>query len=448
LAILVRFLPAVIVTKISKHTGVRIFIIVYLFCACTATRNTTTISPVAEGQIPCHPLRSEVDLDILINEIGKARIVLLGEASHGTAEYYNWRAAISKRLITEKGFNVIAVEGDYIDLYRLNQYLNGKSQDISLNAVLSRFNRWPQWLWSNEEFADFVEWIKNLNVNSRDDEKVKLLGLDVFNFAGALDELVTVLNDSTALYYARPAQECFKPYGGDALRYSTAVSKGSAVCKEEVYNLWQAIQKIAGEKIDNEKELALIQHASVVMDGEQYFRLRNADAATSWNTRVRHMQEMIGRMLRFYGRDSKLIVWAHNTHVGDAHYTDMPSRQRTNIGELLRKEYGEKNVFSVGFGSYSGEIIAGYTWGAPFTKIKIRPAKEGSWEQLLHADGAYDKIVLSKDIATHPRLKTWTEQRAIGVVYSESYVPSVIPRRYDAFIYFDSTHAVHERRKE
>ncbi len=431
-----------------RHFWKWIFIVAYFFCACTVAKKTTPSNATRNQQFTSHPLRSQDDLDILLNEIGKARIVLLGESSHGTAEYYNWRAAISKRLIADKGFTMIAFEGDYIDLSRLNQYLNGESQHTSINGILSRFNRWSQWLWSNQEFAAFAIWLKSFNTNSPAGMAVKVAGLDVFNFAGALEELISILRDSTLIRHAGRAQECLKPFGGDALQYSTAVSKKSANCKEEVYKLWQAIQKNVSDEIDNEKELSLMQLASVVADGEKYFRLRNADAANSWNARVQHMHETIKQLLQFYGRDSKIIVWAHNTHVGDAHYTDMPSRQRTNIGELLRKEYGEKNVFSVGFGSYTGEIIAGYSWGAPFTKIKIRPAKEGSWEQLLHADGAYDKIIFSKDILAHPQLKTWVQQRAIGVVYSESYVMSIIPRRYDAFIYFDTTHGIHALKGE
>ena len=428
---------------IIKHTTKWLFAVVYFFGSCAEVKKPVPASDSRNQLIKSYSLSSEDDLDILLGEIGNARIVLLGEASHGTAEYYTWRAAISKKLITEKGFSFIAVEGDHIDLYRLNQCIKGESKDTSIIQVLSGFDRWPQWLWSNKEFAEFTQWIQDWNVNLPADKKVKVSGLDVFNFAGALNELVSVLSDSTALYHAKRAQECLKPFGGDALRYSSAVSKGSLACKQNVYELWHAIQKMSEEKIDNEKQLSIIQHALVVLDGEQYFRLRNSEAAGSWNARVRHMQQMITRLLQFYGSEAKLIVWAHNTHIGDARYTDMPTRRRTNIGELLRKEYGDKNVFGVGFGCFSGEIIAGYTWGAPFSKIKIRPAKEGSWEQLLHRDGAYNKMVLSKDIINNAQLKTWTPQRAIGVLYSENYSPSLIPMRYDAFIYFDTTHAIH-----
>jgi erythromycin esterase len=426
-----------------KHTTKWFFAVIYFFAGCAGPKKPIPASHSRNEQISSYPLSSESDLDILLSEIENAKIVLLGEASHGTAEYYTWRAAISKKLITEKGFSFIAVEGDHIDLYRLNKCVKGESKDTSIIHVLSGFDRWPQWLWGNNEFAKFAEWVKDWNANLPDDKKVRVYGLDVFNFAGALNELVTVLRDSTALYHAKRAQGCLRTFGDDALRYSSAVSKGSVACKQEVYGLWQEIQKISGEQINNEKQLSMIQHALVVLDGEQYFRLRNSDAAGSWNARVRHMQEIIRRLLQFYGSDIKLIVWAHNTHIGDARYTDMPTRRRTNIGELLRKEYGEKNVFSVGFGSYSGEIIAGYTWGAPFSKIKIRPAKEGSWEHLLHLDGAYNKIVLSKDIINNVRLKTWIVQRSIGVIYSETYTPSIIPMRYNAFIYFDTTHAIH-----
>ena len=431
----------VIVRHILQHFANWLLPAVFILSSCTGPQKA--VPAVANQQINYYPLQSETDLDILLKEIGNARIVLLGEASHGTAEYYNWRAAISKRLIAEKGFTLIAVEGDYIDFFRLNQCVSNESNDIPVEQVLSRFNRWPSWLWNNAEFAEFAKWIKGWNTNSAIDNKVKFCGLDVFNFAGVLDHLVSILNDSMALRHAKNIQECLKPFGGDALAYTAAIKKGSSPCNEDINKLWQAIHKTTGEKTDNEKELALIQHALVVMNGEKYFRFRSTNTLESWNDRVRNMHEMIRTLLQFYGSDAKLIVWAHNTHIGDARYTDMPSRRRTNIGELLRTEYGEKNVFSVGFGSYSGEIIAGVTWGSPSSKIKITPAKEGSWEQLLHKEGAQNKIILSKDLKAHPDLKSWIEQRAIGVVYSESFVPSIIPRRYDAFVYFDTTHAIH-----
>lgn len=432
---------------IGRHNIKWILVAIYLFGGCTGPNETVLPRNIPTQQIKSYPLRSEDDLDILLNEMGSQKIVLLGEASHGTAEYYNWRAYISKRLIAEKGFTIVAVEGDHIDMHRLNQCIKTATNDSCITNVLSGFNRWPQWLWSNTEFAEFVQWVKHRNDSLPDTSKVNLSGLDVFNFTSALNELVTGLNDSTALHHARRAQDCLKQIGVDAMRYSTAVSKGSLTCREQVSGLWQSIQQVIGKKIDNEKELSTIQHAAVLLDGELYFRLRNSDAAGSWNTRVRHMQETIRRLLQFYDSHARIIVWAHNTHIGDARYTDMPTRRRTNIGELLRKEYGDRNVFSVGFGCYSGEIIAGSTWGAPFSKIKIQPARPGSWEQILHTDGPHNKIVLSKDLMTNEKLKSWLYQRAIGVVYSETYTPSIIPRRYDAFIYFDTTHSIHPLKK-
>jgi erythromycin esterase-like protein len=415
----------------------------WFFLACkTQQRQGTLKNQNTASPLVSYMIEKEQDLDVLLKEIGEARIVLLGESSHGTAEYYNWRAAISKRLISEKGFRLIAVEGDHIDLHRVNEFIKRENRDSGLLRLLLNFNRWPQWLWANMEFSAFIHWVKKYNQSIPAAKGINFYGLDVFNFSSALNELSIVLHDTVGLRQVKSAQDCFSPYGNDALNYSTAVSKPYADCKTQAYNLWQWVQKAIGEKISSERDLLILQHASVVLNGEQYFRTRNRDQAASWNARVWHMQQTIRRLLNFYGRGSKIIVWAHNTHAGDAHYTDMPTRQRTNIGELLRKEYGEKNVFIMGFGSYTGEIIGGYTWGASFSKIKIRPAKEGSWEYLLHHNGANNKIVFSKDIFKQPGFNKWIEQRAIGVVYSETYIPSIIPRRYDAFIYFDSTHAV------
>lgn len=412
------------------------FMILMILAIYCGKRPVAGPAPVSNVQFPYHPLKEEKDLDVLINEIGGAKLVLLGEASHGSSEYYQWRAAISKRLITEKGFDFIAVEGDWVDLLYLNEFIAGKRY-VSVNQVMSGFNRWPQWLWANNEFAGFSMWLQQNNSN--EGRPVGVYGFDVFAFAKAINGLKTVLPDTSAL---NAAKDCFEKYGNDAIKYSNAVVKQKADCSQYTEAIWQQVLQLTGGKIRNEKDLMTLQAAAVIRNGERYFRTRTQDHASSWNGRVMHMHETVKRLQEYYGRDAKGIIWAHNTHVGDAHYTDMPTRQRTNIGETLRREFSGKNIFIVGFGSYTGEVLAGEYWGAEPKKIKLRHAKEGTWEHLLHVDAPVNKILLSKDLKNVRVLQTWLPQRSIGVVHTETFIPSIIPRRYDAFVFFDTTRAL------
>jgi erythromycin esterase len=391
---------------------------------------------ISDVQFPYYPLKEEKDLDILINEIGDAKLVLLGESSHGSSEYYAWRAAISKRLIDEKGFDFIAVEGDWMDILYLNEFLAGK-QYVSVQQIMSGFNRWPQWLWANNEVADLALWLQQHNNGKA--TPVGIYGLDVFAFSKGVSGLKALLPDTNALH---AAADCFNKYGNDAIEYSYSVAKAKSDCSQWTESIWQQALQITRGKIRSEKDLHTLQAAALVKNGEAYFRTRTQDQATSWNGRVMHMHETTKRLLEYYGSDAKGIIWAHNTHVGDARFTDMPTRQRTNIGETLRREFGEKKVFIVGFGSYTGELLAGEYWGARPKKIKLMPAKEETWEHLLHLDAPVNKILLSRDLKNVAALKTWVSQRSIGVVHTATFIPSIIPRRYDAFVYFDTTHAL------
>jgi erythromycin esterase-like protein len=385
-------------------------------------------------------LQHEKDLDPIMQEIGNRKIVLLGEASHGTLEYYTWRSLLTQRLVKEKGFDIIVVEGDWNALYSLNDYLQDPSADSTvLFSHLQQFDRWPQWLWANPVFADLLKWLHDYNGNAPAKRKVGVYGMDVFAFAASLDSLMQQIRDTAWLALARGARDCLKVHGNDATRYMTS---SQTSCQVPVTALWQAILKFTSSQPKGNIDWLLQQQAAVVQFGETYFRTRQLDASASWNTRVQHMQQTIERMLTLHGPESKVIVWAHNTHVGDARYTDMPTRRRTNIGEGLRKRFGEKELYIIGAGSYTGWVTAAYQWGAAAQMIPLRPAKQGSWEQLLHTACNGNQLLLSSEIIDHPQLRAPVEQRAIGVVHTESYVPSVVSKRYDAFLFFDTTHAL------
>jgi erythromycin esterase-like protein len=431
--------------------------LLFLFCCKPRYSNNQTTAAAGKDtirvSIPSHPLRNEQDLDALIKEIGDARVVLLGEASHGTHEYYTWRTAISKRLIKEKGFDFIAVEGEWADSYRVNQFIKGERKDsAAVVSLLRQYDRWPTWMWGNYEVASLVKWLNEYNQGITATEKVGFFGLDVYCLWESMTELTPYLKntDATVQNAAKKVHQCFQPFSADAIEYARAVASAEANCKSETHRLWQSIQKITGgTSAKNEAHFVMQQNVLVALNGENYYRTMVTDDNESWNIRDRHMAQTLRRLLDLHGSTSKAIVWEHNTHVGDARYTDMAQAGQTNVGELARKEYGEGNVFIVGFGSYQGTVIAAPQWGAAIEEMKVPPAIEGSWEQLLHKLGATNKIIFSKDIRSNKDLNRWIGHRAIGVVYNPAiehrgnYVPSILPKRYDAFIFIDKTTALH-----
>ncbi|TGE29940.1 erythromycin esterase family protein [Hymenobacter metallicola] len=386
-------------------------------------------------------------------QIGEARVVLLGEASHGTREYYLWRAALSKRLIQEKGFSFIAVEGEWADSYRVNNFIKGPRQDSAAAVKLLRtYNRWPTWMWGNHEVASLVKWLNHHNQQAARPRQVGFFGLDVYCVWESLADIVPHLEsrDAQAAQAAQRAQQCFKPYSNDAQQYALAIARADKSCWTETNRLWKYLEKLTGGAVPKNEELFVAQqHALVAMNGEKYYRAMTTSNAESWNVRDKHMMQTLQRLLELHGPQSKAIVWEHNTHVGDARYTDMASSAEVNVGQLARQQLGRENVFIVGFGSYQGSVIAADAWGAPIKQMLVPEAKAGSWEDLLHAVGPADKLVLSQDLRDNPYFKRRLGHRAIGVVYNPrterfgNYVPSVIPQRYDAFIYLDKTTALH-----
>jgi erythromycin esterase-like protein len=249
---------------------------------------------------------------------------------------------------------------------------------------------------------------------------------------------------------AQKVHACFKPFSTDAQEYAMAVANASADCGAETNRLWKTLQKSTNNKVNkNEVDFVAEQNALVALNGERYYRAMVSSSAESWNVRDRHMAQTLKRLMDLHGSASKAIIWEHNTHVGDARYTDMAQGGMVNVGQLVRKEYGEENVFIVGFGSYSGSVIAADEWGSPLKKMEVPKAVAGSWENMLHELSPANKIILSKDIQEEKMLKKAVNHRAIGVVYHPklehrgNYVPSIIPKRYDAFLFIDQTQALH-----
>jgi erythromycin esterase len=402
------------------------------------------------------PLAGLADLDPLLERIGDARYVLLGEATHGTSEFYRWRAQLSKRLIEKKGFSFIAVEGDWPDCFDVNQYVKQLRQEgTDAHSVLNTFDRWPTWMWANWEMAAFVEWLYNHNKKLSDGKKAGFYGLDVYSLWESLEAIMTYLKDRdpALLPSALKAYQCFEPYSRNVQEYARATFFVPESCQDEVVELLAKMRQAALPKTGKAREdqFNAEQNALVAKNAEQYYRTMILGSSASWNIRDRHMTETLERLMNFYGKDAKGIVWEHNTHIGDARATDMVQEGTVNVGQIVREIHLEKDheVVLVGFGTYEGSVIAAEAWEAPMQRMVVPAAERGSWEDILHKLDRGDSLFIwPKDIPADDFLYEPRGHRAIGVVYHPSaeygnYVPTVLPQRYDAFIYLDKTQALH-----
>ena len=413
----------------------------------------TSFQQEAEQQLnkAVHPLDESTDLNAIIQLVGNARIVMLGEASHGTHEYYTWRSQITKRLLRQKGFNFIAVEGDWPDCYGINRFIKGYNDEKAWD-VMKRFDRWPTWMWANWEILALAEWLLQYNNSLQQKQKVGFYGLDVYSLWESLDQIRNYLQkvDPSALEVAEKAFRCFEPYKEDeGSSYAYATQLVPKVCEDEVVNMLRNIQtRMPLYDHDFENAFSAEQNAIVAVNAEKYYRAMIGGGAASWNVRDSHMHETLQRLLKFHGPHSRAIVWAHNTHIGDARYTDMADEGMFNIGELARKDFpGE--VVLIGFGSNRGSVVAGRRWGAPMQKMSVPQGREGSWEDLMHKTKYENKIFISSEIKSSLLRENHVGHRAIGVVYNPAYehlgnyVPSILPLRYDAFVHIDETMALH-----
>ncbi|RDC66488.1 erythromycin esterase family protein [Adhaeribacter pallidiroseus] len=408
---------------------------------------------MAKNKLPYYPLENTQSLDVLLDAIGDARFVLLGKASHGTSEYYTWRTAISRRLITEKNFNFIAVEGDWPDCYLVNRFIKGYPEaGTSVHDVLKNFTRWPTWMWGNWEVAALVEWLREHNQNQLIDKKAGFYGLDVYSLWDSLEQIVQYLeqNDGTTVEAAKKAFRCFGPFGDDPQAYAEAIAFVDKGCENEVLEILQKISANAPQfSSDREANFGAEQNALVAVNAEKYYRAMIRSGGSSWNVRDRHMMQTLNRLMTLHGPDAKAIIWEHNTHIGDARATNMARSGMVNIGQLVREEHGRENAFLVGFGSYWGTAMAGRQWGAAMQKMEVPRAKPKSWEAHLHHAGPGDKLLFSEELRELEELQKPIGHRAIGVVYNPefeafgNYVPSRLPERYDAFLFIDETEAVY-----
>jgi len=406
------------------------------------------------------PLREPRDLDPLMERIADARIVCIGEASHGTHEFYAWRAALTRRLVEELGFDLVAVEGDWPDCYAVHRSVTaatGASEDP--RDALRAFARWPTWMWANEEVVGFARWLREVNLGRPVEQRVGFYGLDVYSLWESLRAVLDYLHEHEPdrVPSALEAYRCFEPYAEDSQAYARATRLVPSGCELEVVTMLSGILSERATISAEAPDAAGVdlfdaeQNARAVVGAEAYYRAMVRGGPESWNVRDTHMADTLDRLLDRYdlhgdGR-ARAVVWEHNTHVGDARFTDMADAGIVNVGQLVRERYGEDDCVLVGFGSHHGTVIAAEEWGLPMRRLTVPPARPGSTEQLLHEALEADSLFVFP-----PELPDWAAaergHRAIGVVYRSSaerwgnYVPTVLGRRYDAFCWIDETTAL------
>ena len=423
----------------------------------TLSRRWRGVAPdtalIDEIESLAQPLADQFDLDPLIDRIGDARYVLLGEASHGTSEFYTWRAEISKRLIAEKGFSFVAVEGDWPDCYSVNRYVKSFAGN-SASEVLHAFSRWPTWMWANQEIVDFAEWLREHNANLAHDRQAGFYGLDVYSLWESMHAVLEYLEkmDPELARNARRAYSCFEPYEEDAQEYARATYLVPTSCENEAVQILSALRSRSPEFRDDGRDAYFNaeQNALVARNAEHYYRTMVRGGPASWNVRDNHMVETLTRLMAHHGADAKAIVWEHNTHIGDARFTDMARSGMVNVGQLVRQEHERDGVVLVGFGTHRGSVIAGREWGAPMQRMEVPEARDGSYESAMREAGVGDSLFIfpSGDSHTTDNLREPRGHRAIGVVYDPrtehwgNYVPTILPGRYDAFLYIEETRAL------
>jgi erythromycin esterase-like protein len=400
------------------------------------------------------------DYERLLELIGDARVVLLGEASHGTHEFYRERARLTQRLIAEKGFHAVAVEADWPDAYRVNRWVRGVGEDGSALEALGGFLRFPRWMWRNRDVLEFIQWMHRHNEAQPSDRRVGFYGLDLYSLFSSIEAVIGFLDqvDPEAARRARYRYGCFEDFGEDTQAYGYAAEFGlTPSCEDQAVQQLVDLQRQAADlsrrdgKIPEDEFFYVEQNARLVKNAEEYYRTMFRGRISSWNLRDRHMAEtleaLISHLDRKIGR-SKVVVWEHNSHIGDARATAMGDSGEWNVGQLSRERFGDEAVL-VGFSTYTGTVTAASDWDAPAERKRVRPGMPGSWEALFHGVGVPDfwlpfrRQEILTQLLSQVRL-----ERAIGVIYRPEtervshYFEAQLPHQFDAVIHFDQTRAV------
>jgi erythromycin esterase-like protein len=419
----------------------------------------TAIDVIRRAAIPF--TGSDHELDGLIEMIGDARLALIGEASHGTHEFYRLRFDLTKRLIEERGFTAVAVEADWPDAYRVNTYVLGSGEDRSAEEALSGFRRFPAWMWRNEVVVEFAEWLREHNAGlSGDAIAAGFYGIDLYSLNASIEAVIAYLDrvDPEAAQRARDRYSCFEHFSGDTDTYGYLTGVGAAEpCEdavvEQLVDLRRRTADVAQQdgRIAEDAAFYAEQNARLVKNAEEYYRSMFRGRVSSWNLRDRHMVETLHELVAHrerQGQRPKVVVWAHNSHLGDARATEMGDNGEWNVGQLLREAHGNDAVL-IGFTTHTGTVTAASDWGGTAQTKQVVPSLPGSYERLFHDTGIGMFWLNLRDnrqvaeVLRQPRL-----ERAIGVIYRPEtervshYFEARLADQFDAMIHIDETTAV------
>ena len=397
--------------------------------------------------------------DEILRLVGDARFVLIGEASHGTHEFYQSRAEITKRLIEEKNFSAVAVEADFPDANRVNRFARGLGEDKTAKDALADFSRFPLWMWRNSVVLEFVEWLKSHNEKLETNKKVGFYGLDLYSLHSSMKSVLDYLEkvDPNAARIARSRYSCFDHFGEDAQSYGYAANYDERFsCEDEAVKQLVELQRRHAEYANRDGFVArdefffAEQNARLVKNAEEYYRAMFKGRVSSWNLRDRHMAETLDALathLEAENQPSKIVVWAHNSHLGDARATEMGERGEWNVGQLVRERY-KNEACLIGFTTHAGTVTAATNWDEPAQLKKVRPSHKDSYEQIFHQTGLSEFFLNLRDAEIEEALRQPQLERAIGVIYRPEtervshYFAAVLSEQFDGVIHFDETRAL------
>jgi erythromycin esterase-like protein len=398
---------------------------------------------------------SEDGLAPLLDLIGDARLVLIGEATHGTEEFYRIRANLTQALIRGKQFNIVAVEADWPDAYRVNRWVRHRTQEAGPAGALDDFIRFPRWMWRNSVVVDFVDWLRHHNASRMMGDRVGFYGLDLYSLHTSMDAVLTYLSkvDPEGAVRARRRYSCFDRFGtDDAQGYGYAATLGlSRSCEDEVVAQLMDLRKAAADYANRDGRVAedeyffAEQNARLVTNAERYYRAMFGGHVDSWNLRDTHMMETLDALIAWTEKQTgyaRAIVWAHNSHLGDARATQMGDWGELNLGQLARERHGDK-TFLIGFTTHTGTVTAAREWDEPAERRQVTPSLQGSYEHLFHETG-FERFVLPS-AECREALAASRLERAIGVVYkpeterASHYFRARIAEQFDAVIHVDTT---------
>lgn len=407
-----------------------------------------------------HSLTDAAEHNVLADRAKDAQVVLIGEASHGTQEFYAIRAALTRRLVEKHGFRIIALEADWPDMLRVHRHVTDPLERGTAVEALGDFRRFPAWMWRNTVMVEFVEWLRRWNLRQNaEEQRAGLFGMDLYSMHASMESVLTYLDktDPAAASRARRRYGCFETFGDDPQEYGYATTRGTAEpCEHEVAAQLEDLRRKYGEKAGhggghagNELFYAE-QNARLVANAERYYRTMFYGGDEAWNLRDEHMTDTLEALRKHFGEArSKVVVWAHNSHLGDARATTAGQRGQWNVGQLARGRFGDGKVYSIGFSTYSGWVTAARDWGEQAERRQVVPGMAGSYEELFHATGLSSFwLDLHAHNAATVVLNNVRLQRAIGVIYrpeterSSHYFSACLPRQFDAMIHVDKTQAL------